>query len=229
MQNPLRDSAVRRRFMDELSADGGRSRTAAELADSAGVHVSTARFHLDQLVASRALQTAYERRGVGRPRKVYAIADSTPQDAAEQHARSLQLLSGLLVDMFDGRGDETVRTPEQAGEHWARHHVNIEGDTKPANTPGEWLGKVGGVTDVLRTWGYTPEITTSRNAADLHISHCPFRDMAKANQAVVCGIHRGLLRGAMSTLGEESTDIELLPFHDGETCVAHLRHDPSGR
>lgn len=224
MDNPLLDSAVRRRFVDELSAEPGRALTAAQLAEIGGVHTSTARFHLDQLVAAQVLATSYERRGVGRPRKVYSMPGTTMETSIERHNQSLQLLSGLLVDMLGSKDGAPARTPEQAGEEWARDHLQTDASTTPSRTPGEWLSKIGGLTDVLHEWGYTPQISTGadRESADVRLSHCPFRDLAKANPTVVCGIHRGLMRGAMAKLGETDTDVELRPFQEGETCIAHL-------
>jgi hypothetical protein len=40
---------------------------------------------------------------------------------------------------------------------------------------------------------------------------------------VVCGIHRGLIAGTMSQLGEPDTTVDLHPFADGERCIARLR------
>lgn len=193
------------------------------------MHTSTARFHLDQLVAAQVLVTSYERRGVGRPRKVYSVPHHAPETSIERHNQSLQLLSGLLVDMLGGKDGAPVRTPEQAGEDWAREHLETASTTTPSRTPGEWLSKIGGLTDVLHEWGYTPQISTGtdRESADVRLTHCPFRDLAKANPAVVCGIHRGLMRGAMAKLGEAGTDVELRPFQEGETCVAHLYRRPT--
>lgn len=225
--DPLLDSAVRRRIVDELSTEPDRSLTAAEAAEILGLHTSTARFHLDQLVAGQALSTRSERRGVGRPRKVYVLAVPTEPTAAERDHKSLQLLSGLLTETFATRLDDQPLTPEQAGEAWARTHVPADPDAEPSSTAGEWLGRIGGLTDVLNTWGYTPEISTNGQdkAADIRLTHCPFRELAKENPAVVCGIHRGLMRGTMHQLGERDTEVDLVPFAEGNVCIAHLMHD----
>jgi predicted ArsR family transcriptional regulator len=230
MDKPLLDSAVRRGIVERLSTEDGLAMTASELAAVVGVHTSTARFHLDQLVAGQALGTRYERRGVGRPRKVYFVTEKAPVSGVEQHNHALQLLSGLLVDMLAPHGNGTTLTPEQAGERWARENIDAYAKHDPATTPGEWLSKIGGLTDVLHEWGYEPAVSTgtNRDKVDVRLTHCPFRDMARANPTVVCGIHRGLMRGAMAELGELTTDVELLPFVEGDTCVAHLqRHAPS--
>ena len=65
-------SPVRRRLVDALAnADGGATTpglTAAELGSQVGLHVTTVRFHLDQLVAAGLVESAVRREGgAGRP------------------------------------------------------------------------------------------------------------------------------------------------------------------
>lgn len=227
MGKSLLDSAVRRRIVDELQAESGRTLTAGQVAEIFGVHTSTARFHLDQLALAGTVSTAYERRGVGRPRKVYFLPKRSASRSVERDHQSLQMLTGLLVSMLADRDSDSGRTPDQVGEAWARENVDVDASGLPSATPGEWLSKIAGLTDVLHDWGYVPAITTNadRNEVDVRLAHCPFRDLARANPAVVCGIHRGLIRGTMRKLGEMTTDIELLPFIEGDTCIAHLHRN----
>lgn len=216
-------SPVRRAIVDALSdhapgPDEPRGLTAAQLAEALDLHVTTVRFHLDQLVAAGLVEAEFTKAfGVGRPRKVYSVAPGSFADAREHDA--LKMLSRLLADAFGDPGT----TPEQAGEAWARDHVPpVHGPA--ASTPGEWLGKVGRMVDVLQDWGYTPDLTTSdggRTArVDLH--HCPFLELAESNPAVVCGVHRGLIRGALRQLGEEDAGVSLEPFVGPRLCQAHV-------
>ena len=66
-------SPVRRKIVDALAlADGDADTpgfTAAELGAEVGLHVTTVRFHLDQLVAAGLVESAVRREGgAGRPR-----------------------------------------------------------------------------------------------------------------------------------------------------------------
>src|SRR5688572_22466683 len=75
----LLTSPVRRRLVDALAnADTGAMTpgfTAAELGIQVGLHVTTVRFHLDQLVAAGLVESAVRREGgAGRPRKVYSLS-----------------------------------------------------------------------------------------------------------------------------------------------------------
>lgn len=224
-------SPARRRVADALTVATPGGLDAHELADRVGLHVTTVRWHLERLEAANLVHSHPERAGsAGRPRKIYRLVDVSPDATVDddRDRRSLHLLSALLIDMLATQHARRTVSPEEAGEQWALEHMDPDASRRPATTPGEWLSKLGGLTDVLHEWGYTPAISTGadRDNADVRLTHCPFRDLARANPAVVCGIHRGLMRGAMSKLGERTTDVELLPFLEGDTCVAHLRRRP---
>lgn len=232
----LLTSPVRRRIVELLRAAkargaggtraalGAEGLTAAQLGKALDLHVTTARFHLDQLVAAGVLKAEfYKHPGAGRPRKVYGLAPN--QQAPRDDVATVRLFTALLAETLTAATHEQrMVAPEEAGFRWAEQNVPSTG-AAPASSVGEWVGKVGGLIDVLDRWGYVPELSTSEGgrSARIDLSHCPFRDLAKANTEVVCGIHRGLIAGTMHQLGEAGTEVALLPFAAGETCIAHLR------
>lgn len=226
MEDSLLDSAVRRRIIDELSSEADRALTAAEFAEILDLHTSTARFHLNRLVAAGVLVARHERRGVGRPRKMYLLAPPVSAESTQHGTSPMGLLTELLAKMVRPEPGTRPMTPDEAGERWAHENVPAAEDRESARTPGEWISKIGGLTDVLNYWGYTSAISASGGGehAEIRITHCPLRDLARENTAVVCGIHRGLIRGTMQQLGEDGTEVELLPFADGDVCIAHLRN-----
>lgn len=223
-------SPVRRRLVDALAlADGDAvtpGLTAAELGTQVGLHVTTVRFHLDQLVAAGIVESAVRREGgAGRPRKVYSLAPGSLDDVdTHAEANHLRLLSGLLASTLTQGVSGHAMTPAEAGRRWAVDHVAPEQGSPPADTPGRWLGKLAQMIDVLQEWGYTPELKTSDGGrvAEVTLANCPFLDLARANPAVVCGIHRGLIAGSLAQLGEPGTRVSLEPFVDDTTCIAHV-------
>ncbi len=223
-------SPVRRRLVDALAhpeADVDTpGSTAAELAAAIGLHVTTVRFHLDQLVAAGVVESTVRRGGgAGRPRKVYFLAPGSLDDVhARAEADHLRLLSGLLASTLAQGVSGHTMTPAEAGRRWAVEHVAPQQVQQPADTPGRWLGKLAQMIDVLQEWGYTPELKTSDGGrvAEITLAHCPFLDLARDNPAVVCGIHRGLIAGSLAQLGEPGTRVSLEPFVDATTCVAHV-------
>lgn len=227
-------SPVRRRLLDALShATATRhdptdpvGLTAADLAEHVGLHVTTVRFHLDQLVAAGLVEASFHRSGsAGRPRKLYApVQGSLAEVDVAGDAGALRLLSGLLAGVLADSSGGVTPTPLETGRRWALEHVQADPAARPASTPGQWLSKVGRMLDVLHEWGYTPEMSTSDGGrtARLVLEDCPFLAVAVDNPAVVCGIHRGLITGSMEQFGEPDTEIGLEPFVGPTTCVAHV-------
>ncbi len=219
-------SPVRRRLVELLleraRGTAGAGLTAAELAGLVDLHVTTVRFHLDQLVAAGVLRSEFRRQeGAGRPRKVYLPG----QHAAAGGHDPLHLLTRLLAEaMTAAVGGESL-SPEDAGRRWAREHLPAPEGRSPAETPGAWLARVGEVIDVLEEWGYQPELSTSEGgrAARVELSDCPFLDLARDNEAVVCGVHQGLIAESIRQFGETDAQVSLEPFVAPNRCLAHLR------
>ncbi len=193
--------------------------TAAEIAERLELHVTTARFHLDQLVEGQYLSTESEAGRVGRPRKVYRFQPGSLDAASAEDA--MKVLAGLLTEFWNS-GSERI-SAEEAGERWVAAHVEATGE-RPARTPGAWLAKVGATVDLLAEWGYTPEIATTDRGrtAEITLVDCPFLALARENPEVVCGVHRGLLRGAMAAAGEPDAEVSLRPFVAPRRCLATL-------
>ncbi len=221
-------SPVRRSLVEMLESGGDRAAdapgmTAAEFAPLVGLHVTTVRFHLDQLVSAGLLRSEFRRQqSAGRPRKVYLPVDHVPAHAARE---PLRLLTQLLAEAMSASAGGESLTPFDAGRRWAREHLPKHEARSPAATPGAWLARVGEMIDVLEEWGYQPELSTSEGgrAARVELSDCPFLDLARENEAVVCGVHRGLIAESMTQLGETGTEVALEPFVTESRCLAHLR------
>jgi predicted ArsR family transcriptional regulator len=251
-------SGVRRRLYEHLSelsvephqdsptglSPRQRGQSAQELAEIVGLHLTTVRFHLDQMVAAGLLTAvqAAPSGGAGRPRKLYAVpVVSMTRPTDPEALQAYAVLSGFLSRAGDlGPAAEHDRTSHsthldesptalvQSGRQWARDHVariaSGIGEERPATTPGAWLGKVGVVMDLLVGWGHTPEVRTTPGGreTEIFLRDCPFLALAKEQPNMVCGVHRGLLRGALDALGEESVLLDLEPLVDHRTCRAHL-------
>ena len=190
--------------------------TAGQLAEAVGLHPTTVRFHTDQLEAAGILRSHLTTQfGVGRPRKVYSAASA--QAGHDQAGYLLRLLE-LMTESFNEGG-----TPQEAGEGWARRHL-VLASSSPAASPGAWLGKVGPLVDVLQDWGYSPSLTTADGGRTCHITlaDCPFRGLAQDNPDVVCGIHEGLVRGALRQVGEDDVAVVVTPFVRSTLCHVQI-------
>jgi predicted ArsR family transcriptional regulator len=199
--------------------------SAGELADRFGLHVTTMRFHLDQLVEAGLVTSHFQRgAGAGRPRKVYSIAHGSLDSVSPE--RSFALLSEILVESLGTTAEHAP--PEELAARWSQRRVRqkrLESAARePASTAGQWLGKIGVMVDVLEEWGYVPEVSTTDGGrlARVALHGCPFIELARRNTALICGIHRGLVRGVLEELGEECATVSLTPFVTPHLCVADI-------
>ncbi len=231
-------SPVRRALVEALEkaaaparrqgGEAAQGRTAAELAEVVGLHVTTVRFHLDQLVDAGVLRSDEQRHeGPGRPRKVYAVVPGMTDPAAA--AEPLRLLTSLLVDTVSASMTGAPMDPVEAGRAWAREHVPLA-EATPAATPQEWLGRVERVTDSLRVWGYHPQLSRDEDAwtTRVELTDCPFMDLARRDTTVVCGIHAGLIAEAAHRLGAPDAEATLEPFVGPARCLAHIGRPSNG-
>lgn len=196
--------------------------TAAELATRLGRHVTTIRFHVDQLLKG-GLVTASDQRGeVGRPRRHYAVSKgAVPVATSDEGYR-------LLAELFAQAMADGVHSAEDAGRHWVKHNADKIlpscPSTKPASTVGMWLAKMGVVVDVLHGWGYASSLRTcdQGQTAEMAFTECPFRELARRNPSVACSIHRGLVQGTLELLGEAGADLKVVPFVEPDLCTARI-------
>ena len=221
-------SAVRRDIVDTLAnlprdqRDEGLS--ARELGDRVGLHLTTVRFHVRQLIEAGVLTSHSVRTsGVGRPTKRYRIAAGSLEHLPD--VESHRLLAGLLAETFDARHEDgRAFTPEEVGMAWVARNVDAVPNDTPASTPGEWFAVIGSLIDVLQEWGYSPVVGTENagRTARIDIVGCPLLSLAQARPEIVCGIHRGLIRGTLEALGEHDAEFSLEPFVTPTQCLAHV-------
>ncbi len=222
-------SPVRRRVVEllrdlptEAGDEQGRGMTAHDLARRLDLHVTTVRFHLDQLIAAEVLEAEFLRGRVGRPRKIYRLTPGSPGDVKVERAHAA--LTELLLESWQETSFEgTTSRAQEAGERWVQNHVTPS-STPAATTAGAWLGKVGQALDLLAPWGYTREVRTldEGRTVELNLVDCPFLALAHAHPEVVCGVHRGLLAEAMRATGEGNVEVGLQPFVAPGRCRATL-------
>lgn len=152
--------------VEALRRRGGEA-TSAQIAEDLGLHPSTARFHLDHLVAEgRAETRRQERTTRGRPHTIFRLV-AGPDDGP----RAYQLLASILVDAV-AREEDPAEAGLRAGRAWGRR-------------------RGGGLDDVLDEMGFAP----TREGDVITLRHCPFLDLATAQPRVVCALHRGVIEG----------------------------------
>ena len=197
-------SPVRRKILNALQRSGA-PRDAQGIAADLGLHVTTARFHLDHLEQAGLVRRNTEgRKRRGRPRLLYeAVRDVAREETSQQQ------LIGVLAGALAQRHDESGRNDAiDAGRTWGR--AFLRGRT--GNDDGQDR-----LVDVLDQLGFKPE----SDGETITLRGCPFRSAAREFPHVVCSVHDGLIR---EVLGEKRslTGVRLLPFVQPDVCVIEL-------
>jgi predicted ArsR family transcriptional regulator len=186
-----------------------------DIADQAGLHPNTARFHLDALVdAGLAARAPKERTTPGRPSMAYrAVAGGETMGR-----RRYRLLAEMLTSLIAGMLPKPGEAAGEAGREWGRYL------TEPP-PPYQRLdaGKaVERLTATLAEIGFAPEAVTDGTQYQLRLRQCPFREVAENHQDVVCQLHLGLMQGALAQMRAPVTADRLQPFAEPSLCIAYL-------
>lgn len=194
---------------------------AAEIAEAIGLHVTTTRAHLQRLLERGSVIQRDERVGVGRPRKRYYALP------LRQHVmdvpRSYHLLTEVLASVLGGSPEKA----EAAVAEWALKTIDLDLLGMAVEQQPTWPEKVAAVRRLLIQWGYEPSVTSDGDdATEIKMATCPFRAEAGQSVEVVCGAHRGLLKGVLKVLGEPGAEVDLQPFAQGTTCFLRLSRSP---
>lgn len=193
-------SRPRRRVLDAV-ARAAAPVDALTIAEEVGLHVTTVRFHLDQLEAAhlvRRMAAGEPRRG--RPRIRYVAAANPADDSREQ---LIEVLASALAERPDGRAQSI-----EAGHRWADALA-------PVAAPGDGVDALVQVLDGL---GFDP----ARSEPEvIRLRACPFRDAARDHPQVVCSVHRGLIEQVLRAHGSDR-HAELVPFVEPELCLVTL-------
>lgn len=210
----------RAQVLDALQRSGGPV-AVDELADRLGLHVNTARFHLEHLVrAGDAERTNQSRTTPGRPRTLYRAVRSPSSGR-----RSYRLLAEILAGSLAAESGTPSVAGRAAGRSWGRSMV----ERPPRGSRPSAATATAGLVEVLDEIGFAPESVTVGRRRRLVLHHCPFLEAAQRNPEVVCAVHLGLMEGVLDELRAPVVADKLEPFVTPELCVAHLASLRRGR
>ncbi|MDP3892395.1 metalloregulator ArsR/SmtB family transcription factor [Nocardioides sp.] len=180
--------------------------TQAALVTATGLHPNTVRDHLDGLVRLGLVRRhAAEPSGRGRPAWLY---EPTTGPAGNGYAGLAAALAAAIArTSARPRAEATA-----AGEAWGRELAESRGGT--TRTPEEARSQV---IELLDDLGFAPETGEDR-PSDVRLTRCPLLEAAHRHPDVVCGVHLGIVRGALARHGADPTGAELLPFSEPGAC-----------
>ena len=201
----------RAQILAEL-ADAGQL-DARELAERVGLHVNTVRVHLNVLTEAGLVETETLRsQRRGRPRIAYRPA----VDVGDEGSRRYRLLAEILTALVARFGPGAAEL-QDIGEAWGRYFVEAPPSSRLSD--GE---AVGTLVELLAEVGFEPRLVRDRRGKKILMRPCPFLELARSHQDVICPIHLGLMRGALAELGATTRATELQPFVRPDLCVARL-------
>jgi predicted ArsR family transcriptional regulator len=195
--------------------DAGRPLDVTEVAKLVGLHVNTARFHLDGLVDAGVADRATEQRELpGRPRTLY----SARPDVTRAGVRSYQLLAEILTSFVAAQVPQPARAAQNAGREWGRYLTERPGPFERVTAAIATRRLV----DALDSLGFAPEAKTTGSKRQILLHHCPFRESASKHRDVVCSVHLGLMQGMLAELDAPIDTDRLDPFVERNMCIARV-------
>lgn len=242
-------SATRGAILDVL-VDQPEPCTVAALSALIRQHPNTIREHLDSLVDDRlVLRTRAAAQGRGRPAWLYGAAPEVESEPGTwEYAALASALAAHITRTSDRPGADAI----ESGRAWGRELVQqsrgttgtaidstSSDDTSGDSTHGDSTSSDGSappkriassavaarreVVALLDKLGFAPRTDTRARVVKLH--HCPLLEAAHQHPEVVCGVHLGLVRGALVELGSDPAQTEraaLQPFSEPGACRLDL-------
>jgi predicted ArsR family transcriptional regulator len=188
---------------------------ARELADRVGLHVNTVRVHLNALVDAGLVESETQPpQGRGRPRVAYRVTADNGEQGGRRYRLLAEILTGLIARFGSGAGEQLV----EIGEAWGHHLV----EAPPPYAELTDDDAVARLVGLLAEIGFQPTLEGRGRGRQILMRPCPFLELARAHQDVICPIHLGLMRGALAELGARTRATKLEPFVQRDLCVARL-------
>ena len=205
-------SASRAAVLESLQA-ATRPVTLAELAETSELHANTLREHLEALIARGLARRVRDTpSGRGRPAWLYEATEPEVESAGTEYAGLAATLAAHIHRTSDDPREDAVA----AGRVWGRELARRAG---PPDRPtsAEARRKV---VDLLDEIGFAPQ--TDARATTARLTRCPLLETAKEYPDVVCGVHLGIVRGALQEYGADEARTDLRPFAEPGACRLDL-------
>jgi predicted ArsR family transcriptional regulator len=188
-----------------------------DLAQETGLHENTVRNHLEALVALGSVRRK-RATGAGRGRPAWEYDASPRVTELDTRVRDYAGLATALAWHISTNSEDPEADAEAAGFVWGRKLAadNPIEDASPEDSRGL-------VVEFMTELGFDPQGDVEDGRFTLQ--RCPLLDAATELPEIVCGVHRGLVRGLFDYCGAESSGVALLPFALQDGCVLTL---PSG-
>jgi predicted ArsR family transcriptional regulator len=158
--------------------------------------------------------------GRGRPAWLYAAAEGLSEP--DPRVRDYAGLASALASHIARTSADPSTDALTAGIEWGRSLAIAAPGPRPTSASAARRKVVG----ILAELGFDP--AADARATTVALRRCPLLDTARRYPEVVCSVHLGIVRGAMSVFGGEPDRTALLPFAEPDACRLHLRTGADG-
>ena len=170
----------------------------SDISESLDLHPNTVRPHLERMREAGLLDVEVGGRGdVGRPQHRYSIAANAPSLGLEPP--TMPVLARMVLAMaarLQASGDDAEAVGRSEGAARARPFEQAPSTLEAVVSDLDRLGFDPVVTDVA----------DDPDAAIVAFGHCPFAELAEQHPELVCGLHRGLVEGFVSHMGDAEVE-----------------------
>ncbi|MBI4898284.1 MAG: helix-turn-helix domain-containing protein [Actinobacteria bacterium] len=170
-----------------------------EIAGQLGLHPNGVRIHLERMQSAGLVERRRERQPRGRPRDSWSISPNALPGGDPPTAYSD--LGRWLVRAIISTSISEAEL-EEAGMRIGRDMApGVRGEDAEQR-----------LYDVLTALGFQPERERNGEHAIAYcLTNCPYRDVVREKQSLVCSLHRGMTRGLLEVLDDESELIGFVP------------------
>jgi predicted ArsR family transcriptional regulator len=186
----------------------------ATIARRLRLHPNGVRLQLQRLEGSGLVQREQAREGVGRPRDLWRLAPRAIAEADLPHtgwamARSLARAIPATP--------ERLREVEAAGVQMG-HELAGELDAVADPDPREALDHA------LGALGFEPRRADDGDRSSFVLRTCPYAEAVRENPAVVCTLHKGVVRGVLERMAPGTELTGFVPKDPDEAgCLVEIR------
>lgn len=238
----------RRTHVIQMLRDNKEPLSVADVATRVGIHINTARFHLESLVdAGLADRAAQSRTTPGRPKVLYV---GTLPNQTHERAQAYRLLADALTTAVAHNVPNAIQVMYDLGIKWGRNladapteGVDLSEDEimaqllakldalwfAPELAPVDKTRSSAGTIVALGAAGEIPvgDMPSASLGAlstqEVVIMHnCPFHSAANRSPEVVCALHAGFINGTMAELGSTRRTLKITPMVGEHHCAAPI-------
>ena len=197
---------TRRRLFALLGELGGAASTDT-LADRVALHPNGVRTHLQRMRDAGLLIHRRVPGPRGRPRDEWVISPGARPGGERPRAYgALARWLARAIPATPRRLAEVEATGRDIGRELA----------EPAPSPEQ------AIANLMAALGFQPDIDASQpGRMSCTLLNCPYRDSVRENQPVICGLHRGIVRGVLDQVAPDATLERFVP-HDPDRAGCEI-------